>query len=149
MEKSRHQTGNSMLPDMSSTILSWDTLWNMGTKVLIQVQKFDTCWMSSGVTSCPQQSLQLGYTLISMRRLWCNSCLPYPVHWQESPNTECQSCLCWPDQTCQMAEDQCYMWYFQRKDWVEEVFQRRVWLSVNGTITTVVWTLEGSQTPKG
>ena len=32
----------SILPDMPSTILSWGTLWNMGTMALTQDQKFDT-----------------------------------------------------------------------------------------------------------
>ena len=38
MKKRRHGTGISMLPDMSSTILSWETSWNMGTKALIKDQ---------------------------------------------------------------------------------------------------------------
>ena len=38
----RHGIGKSVLPDMSSTMLSWETLWNMGTKALIQDQKFVT-----------------------------------------------------------------------------------------------------------
>ena len=39
----RHGTVRSTLPAMSSTILSWEIVWNMGTKALIKGHRFDTC----------------------------------------------------------------------------------------------------------
>ena len=38
----RHRAEKSALPDISSTISSCGTLWNMDTKALIQDQKLDT-----------------------------------------------------------------------------------------------------------
>ena len=80
---------------------------------------------------------------------WCSSCLPHPVHQQESTNTKCEGFLCWLNQTCQVAEDQLYWWHFQRKNWVKEVFQERTLLNVNGTAPKVVWAAEESWTYKG
>ena len=42
-EKRKHGFERNMLPAMSTTISSWETLWNMGTKALIQDKKSDTC----------------------------------------------------------------------------------------------------------
>ena len=46
IEKRRHEDGKSMFVNMSSTMIFYETLWNMGTKASIQDQKFDTYWMS-------------------------------------------------------------------------------------------------------
>ena len=38
IEKRRHGTGKSVLLNMSSTILSWEALWNMDTKALYMIK---------------------------------------------------------------------------------------------------------------
>ena len=68
-QKKMHGTGKNRLTNMSSAILSWGNVWNMCTKALIQDQKFDTCCMALGVTSCPQWLPQWGCTQISMREV--------------------------------------------------------------------------------
>ena len=67
--RGRYGTGKSILPYMSSIILSRETLWSTGTKALTQNQRLDTSLMASGATSCLQQLPQQGCTKISTRRI--------------------------------------------------------------------------------
>ena len=46
-------------------------------------------------------------------KLWCSSCLSHALYWLECINTKSEGCLSHADQTCQVAEDQHYPWYFQ------------------------------------
>ena len=75
-KKIMHETEKSIFPNMSNIIFSMRTWRNMGTRDLIQGQKFNASWMASVFTSCPQQLPQWRHIQTNMRSI-CPEHLPF------------------------------------------------------------------------